>query len=123
NDTATTEIYTLSLHDALPIFEVHRFVQGMFAFEGRGLETPVSFEPKAVYQVPSDKRAQLIYCRIGNPTPEFIYLVLQRDGKPMRLFPCGGKSGIHVPLAIIDDILPDSVLELMIAAPKASREK
>src|SRR3712207_9118291 len=24
NDTATTEIYTLSLHDALPIFEVKR---------------------------------------------------------------------------------------------------
>src|SRR2546421_10440264 len=24
NDTATTEIYTLSLHDALPICEVHR---------------------------------------------------------------------------------------------------
>src|SRR3712207_7665997 len=24
NDTATTEIYTLSLHDALPIFEVRR---------------------------------------------------------------------------------------------------
>src|SRR3712207_8980429 len=24
NDTATTEIYTLSLHDALPILEVHR---------------------------------------------------------------------------------------------------
>src|SRR3712207_8108279 len=23
NDTATTEIYTLSLHDALPIFELH----------------------------------------------------------------------------------------------------
>ena len=105
------------------MFEEHRFVQGLFGFEGRGLETPVSFEPKAVYQVPSDKRAQLIYCRIGNPTPEFIYLVLQRDGKPMRLFPCGGKSGIHVPLAIIDDILPDSVLELMIAGPKGSREK
>jgi hypothetical protein len=99
------------------MFEEHRFIQGLFGFEGRGLETPVSFEPKAVYQVPPDKRAQLIYCRIGNPTPEFVYLVLQRDGKPMRLFPCGGKSGIHVPLAIIDDILPDSVLELMIAAP------
>src|SRR3712207_7394880 len=27
NDTATTEIYTLSLHDALPIFAAHR-VQG-----------------------------------------------------------------------------------------------
>src|SRR2546427_2231899 len=24
NDTATTEIYTLSLHDALPIYRVHR---------------------------------------------------------------------------------------------------
>src|SRR3712207_8038456 len=26
NDTATTEIYTLSLHDALPIFNISRFV-------------------------------------------------------------------------------------------------
>ena len=95
----------------------------MFAFEGRGLETPVSLEPKAVYQVPPDKRAQLIYCRVGNPTPEFIYLVLQRDGKPMRLFPCGGKSGIHVPLAFIDDILPDSELELVIAAPEGLTAK
>jgi hypothetical protein len=95
----------------------------MFAFEGRGLETPVSLEPKAIYQVSPDKRAQLIYCRIGNPTPEFLYLVLQRDGKPMRLFPCGGKSGIHVPLAIIDDILPDSVIELVIAAPEGLTAK
>jgi len=100
------------------MFEQHRFVQGMFAFEGRGLEAPVSLEPKAIYKVSPDKRAQLIYCRVGNPTPEFLYLVLQRDGKPMRLFPCGAKSGIHVPLAIIDDILPDSVLELVVAAPE-----
>src|SRR3712207_7185291 len=27
NDTATTEIYTLSLHDALPIFDVRRLEQ------------------------------------------------------------------------------------------------
>ena len=100
------------------MFEEHKFVQGMFGFAGRGLETPVSVEPRAIYQVPPDKRAQLIYCRVGNPTPEFLYLVLQRDGKPMRLFPCGGKSGIHVPLAIVDDILPNSVLELMLAAPE-----
>jgi hypothetical protein len=100
------------------MYEVHRFVQGLFSFEGLGLENPASFNPKAIYQVPPDKRAQLIYCRIGNPTPEFIYLVLRRDGKAMRLFPCGGKSGIHVPLAIIDDCLPDSVLELVIAAPE-----
>jgi hypothetical protein len=105
------------------MFEEHRFVQGMFAFEGRGLENPVSFEPKAVYQVPSDKRAQLIYCRVGNPSAEFLYVALNRDGKPMRMFPCGAKSGIHVPLAIIDDILPDSVLELVIAAPEGLKSK
>src|SRR2546430_14352370 len=29
NDTATTEIYTLSLHDALPIFEQHGPRQGL----------------------------------------------------------------------------------------------
>jgi len=95
----------------------------MFAFEGHGLESPVSLEPKAVYQVPADKRAQLIYCRIGNPSPEFLYLVLQRDGQPTRLFPCGSKSGIHVPLAIIDDLLPDSVIELLIAAPEGLTAK
>jgi hypothetical protein len=105
------------------MFEEHKFIQGMFAFEGHGLENPVSLEPKATYRVPADKRAQLIYCRIGNPTPEFLYLVLQRDGKPMRLFPCGGKSGIHVPLAITDDILPDSVVELVIAAPAGLKSK
>src|SRR3712207_8839871 len=27
NDTATTEIYTLSLHDALPIFSIHRMIK------------------------------------------------------------------------------------------------
>jgi hypothetical protein len=105
------------------MFEEHRFIQGMFAFRGAGLESPVSFEPKAVYQVPSDKRAQLIYCRLGNPTPEFLYVALNRNGKPMRMFPCGAKSGIHVPLAIIDDILPDSVLELLIAAPEGLTAK
>jgi hypothetical protein len=100
------------------MFEVHRFVQGIFAFQGCGLETPVSLEPKASYQVPPDKRAHLIYCRIGNPTAEFLYLTLHHDGKSMRLFPCGAKSGIHVPHAISDDILPDTVIELMIAAPE-----
>jgi hypothetical protein len=105
------------------MFEEHKFIQGMFAFKGRGLESPVSFEPKIIYRVPADKRAQLIYCRIGNPSPKFLYLVLQREGKPVRMFPCGRESGIHVPLAIIDDILPGNVLELLIAAPKGLKAK
>src|SRR5947209_19451413 len=35
NDTATTEIYTLSLHDALPIFYANR--GGMYLGEGDGI--------------------------------------------------------------------------------------
>lgn len=100
------------------MFEQHKFVQGMFAFKGRGLEKPVSFKPKAVYRVASDKRAQPIYCRVGNPTSKFLYVVLTCDGKPMRMFPCGGNAGMHIPLAVIDDILPDSILELVIGAPE-----
>jgi len=105
------------------MFEEHRFVQGMFAFEGRGLETPVSFEPKVVYRVPADKHTPLTYCRLGNPTPEFLYVVVERDGTPMRLFPCGAKSGIHVPHAINDDILPDSTIELLVGAPEGLSAK
>src|SRR3712207_8567774 len=34
NDTATTEIYTLSLHDALPIYGIDRSVPGMLPSKG-----------------------------------------------------------------------------------------
>src|SRR5258708_39397579 len=44
NDTATTEIYTLSLHDALPIFAVefsdHRMVQGLRLLNGHSFYSP-----------------------------------------------------------------------------------
>ena len=42
NDTATTEIYTLSLHDALPIFESWEPRRGGVA-EGRSPEAAPSF--------------------------------------------------------------------------------
>src|SRR3712207_9311863 len=34
NDTATTEIYTLSLHDALPIYPVQRQARGPLVLQG-----------------------------------------------------------------------------------------
>src|SRR5256885_15723056 len=34
NDTATTEIYTLSLHDALPIYHVEDGARGVYLGEG-----------------------------------------------------------------------------------------
>ncbi len=105
------------------MFEEHKYIQGMFAFEGRGLEVPVSFEPRVVYRVPSDKHTHVTYCRLGNPTTEFLYVVVERDGKPIRLFPCGAKNGIHVPHAVHEDILPDSVIELRVAAPEGVAAK
>jgi len=105
------------------LLETPRFIQGIFAFEGRGLEHPTGFTPKITYQVPPDKRAQFIYCRVGNPTSEFLYVVMNQNGRPMRMIPCGAKAGIHVPLAIVDDILPDTLLELTVAAPESLSAK
>ena len=99
------------------MLEKPAFIQGLFSFEGSGLESPVSFQPPVTYQVPSGKRSQTIYFRAGNAAPEMIYLVLTRNGKPMRYFPVGAKGAIHVPLAVLEDIPPGSSVEILIAAP------
>ena len=94
------------------------FLQGLYPFEGAGLETPVAFKPGITYNVPTDKRAQLVYFRAGNSSPEMIYVLFKRDGKPMRYFPIGAKDAVHVSLAVVEDLQPDTVLELLIGAPK-----
>ncbi len=43
-----------------------------------------------------------------------------RDGKPMRYFPIGAKADVHVPLAVVEDIFPESKLEVLFAAPAGS---
>jgi hypothetical protein len=93
-----------------------RFIQGIFAFIGKGIDAPRPLHDAARYIVPSDKRAQLIYMRGGNTASELVLLVLTRDGKPLRYFPIGAKSSIHVPLAVVEDIFPESRLELLISA-------
>jgi hypothetical protein len=62
------------------------FIQGLFAFEGLGLDKPVAFAARALYQVPADKRAQTVYFRAGNPSAEMIYLVLTAGGRPCGAF-------------------------------------
>ena len=61
---------------------------------------------------------QPIYLRGGNSTDDLVCLILMRDGKPMRYFPLGSKSSVHVSLAVVEDIFPDSLLEILVAAPK-----
>lgn len=100
--------------------ETPRFIQGVYAFAGAGLLQPVSLGPTASYTVPYDKRAQLVYLRAGNSTSEMIYLVLKRQQKPMRYFAIGAKGAVHVPLAIVEDIDPESLLEVFVGAPEGT---
>ncbi|MBV9968833.1 MAG: molybdopterin oxidoreductase, partial [Xanthobacteraceae bacterium] len=75
---------------------------------------------KLAYTVPSDKRAQLIYLRAGNSSAELVYLVLTRDGRPMRYFPVGAKASDHVALVVTEDVFPDTRLDVLLAAPSGA---
>jgi hypothetical protein len=94
-----------------------KFIQGVFSFKGAGLDTPKPFSPRAVYQVPSYKRAQLIYVRLGNSSAELVTLLFTRDSRALRYFPVGAKSACHVSLAVTEDLFPESELELLLLAP------
>jgi hypothetical protein len=98
-----------------------RFLNGAFPFQGTGYTTPALLDPSLVYVVPADKRAQLIYLRGGNSSTELAYLTLMQDGKTARMFPIGAKSSIHVPLAVVEDLQPDTKIEVFFgAAPGVS---
>lgn len=97
---------------------IPRFLQGAFQFTGDGLSEPFPLSDKLTYVVPADKRAQLIYLRAGNSADELVYLVLTRGGKPMRYFPVGAKGTAHVSLAVVEDIPPETRLEVFLAAPE-----
>lgn len=94
------------------------FLQGLYPFMGTGLESPQVFGPAVTYKVPFDKRAQLVYFRAGNSSAELIYVVFLRDRKPMRYFPVGAKNAIHVSLAVVEDLQPETTLEVRAAAPE-----
>jgi len=98
-----------------------RFLNGAFPFQGTGYTTPALLDPSLVYVVPGDKRAQLIYLRGGNSSAELAYLTLMQDGKTARIFPIGAKSSTHVPLAVVEDLQPDTKIEVFFgAAPGVS---
>ena len=94
------------------------FIQGVREFIGKGLLEPTSFSEALEYIVPSGRRAQLIYFRAGNSSAEMICVVLMRDGKPMRYFPIGARSSVHIALAVVEDMMADTRLEVVIAAPE-----
>src|SRR4051812_5858476 len=94
-----------------------RFLQGLFPVIGEGLGKPGPLDPALRYQVPSGKTAQALYFRGGNATGELVYVLLVRDGEPMRWFPIGARGDCHVPLRVVEDLDGGTVVELHAAAP------
>ncbi|MGY1738842.1 molybdopterin oxidoreductase family protein [Geodermatophilus sp. SYSU D00684] len=95
-----------------------RFLQGVFPLTGEGLAKPGPVDPALRYQVPAGATAQALYFRGGNSTPELVYVLLLRDGEPMRWFPIGARGDVHVPLRVVEDLPGGCVVELHAAAPE-----
>jgi assimilatory nitrate reductase catalytic subunit len=95
-----------------------RFLQGVYPITGEGLTKPGPVDPALRYTVPAGCSAQALYLRAGNSSAELVYLLLLRDGEPMRWFPIGAKADTHVPLRVVEDLPGGSVLELHAAAPE-----
>lgn len=97
-----------------------RFLQGVFSFTGAGIDAPALLDPSLVYTVPADKRAQLIYLRAGNSSEGLVCVSLMQDGKQVRLFPVAAKGATHVPLAVVEDLPPDTVVQIFLGAEPSS---
>jgi assimilatory nitrate reductase catalytic subunit len=97
-----------------------RFLQGTYSFEGEGLDRHAPLDGELTYTVPANRRAQLVYFRGGNSSDEMISVALVRDGAPMRLFPIGAKGDTHVALRVVEDLAPDTRLDVHVAAPPST---
>ena len=95
----------------------NRFLQGIFPFSGLGIDKPSPLPDGPTYVVPDGSVAQALYLRAGNSCDELITVVMMRDGVPMRYFPIGAKSDVHVPLRVVEDIESGSAVELHVSAP------
>src|SRR3712207_7002964 len=79
NDTATTEIYTLSLHDALPIYMIGTAIQAVLAGDSW---TPPDVDLTAT----EDKETADLVRRLGTLTPQQVrVLMMLSDRKSTRL--------------------------------------
>lgn len=92
------------------------FLQGIFPFKGSGMEKPVPIHSELSHYVPEGVINQALYFRGGNSSTELVTVVLMRNGQPMRYFPIGAKSDVHVPLRVVEDIEGGSVIELHLVA-------
>ena len=60
-----------------------RFLQGVYAFEGKGLDQPLPVDGALSYVVPDGVLAQPVYFRGGNSADELICVLLILTGQPL----------------------------------------
>lgn len=97
-----------------------RFLQGVFAYDGKGLDGLSLLDPSLSYTVPDGAMTQPVYFRGGNSGDDLIAVVLVRDGAPMRYFPVAARGDSHVPLRVVEDLPPGTVLEVHVAAAEGA---
>jgi hypothetical protein len=99
---------------------VPRFLQGAFEFTGAGYDKPTPLSETLRYVVPAGATTQPVYFRGGNSSKHMISVVLLRDGTPMRYFPVAARGATHVALRVVEDLLADTVVELVVVAPSGA---
>lgn len=93
------------------------FRQGIAHLTGQGLDTMQELDQTFSHHVPDGTVCQPLYFRGGNTSDELALVVLYRDGEPMRWFPIGAKSSVHIALRVVEDVPGGSLLELRASAP------
>lgn len=58
--------------------------------------------------------------RAGNTSDALVTLILMRDGAPVRLLPIGARTGMHVPLAVVKDLFPETLIEISVSAEEGA---
>src|SRR6202021_4206852 len=89
NDTATTEIYTLSLHDALPISERCDH-QGPGARDARGI--PLDRAHRSEEHTSELQSRQYLVCRLLLEKKKHCRVSFQRVGIPPHLSPLDART-------------------------------
>ncbi len=94
------------------LLDTPKFLQGVYRFEGRGLENPVSFDPKGrVRSSPRQAGTAILFPR-GQFLARDDLSGLMRNDKPMRYCPLGAKGALDVGFHVIEETAPGTVLEV-----------
>src|SRR2546430_11162443 len=95
NDTATTEIYTLSLHDALPICSMHREGTARVARKGLAQPSPADRCARSEEHTSELQSQSNLVCRL---------LLEKKKKTPYYCLSCVLIGLVLGPLADVDDI-------------------